>query len=131
MSSSGLCGPPKFGAASPQSVKKILSLSEQNKTRPHQPRHPGLGAPHVGAGGPGPFGAPSVGGPNIMGVPHHHGIPPHHMYSPSVSVHSPLSHHNLGSSVGGIQHSIRPTASPSPLSSPGAHRRIGSSSSAG
>lgn len=30
--------PPKFGAASPQAVKKLLSLSEQNKTRPHQPR---------------------------------------------------------------------------------------------
>ncbi|PSN46583.1 hypothetical protein C0J52_13859 [Blattella germanica] len=30
----------KFGAASPQAVRKILALSDPNKTRPHQPRHP-------------------------------------------------------------------------------------------
>ncbi|GLV34005.1 PDZ domain-containing guanine nucleotide exchange factor [Carabus blaptoides fortunei] len=40
----------KFGAASPQAVRKLLSLSEPNKTRPHQPRQPpnslgGLAAP--------------------------------------------------------------------------------------
>ncbi|XP_017778513.1 PREDICTED: rap guanine nucleotide exchange factor 2 isoform X3 [Nicrophorus vespilloides] len=29
---------PKFGSASPQAVKKLLSLSETAKTRPHQPR---------------------------------------------------------------------------------------------
>ncbi|RZC37158.1 rap guanine nucleotide exchange factor 2, partial [Asbolus verrucosus] len=28
----------KFGSASPQAVRKLLSLSEPNKTRPHQPR---------------------------------------------------------------------------------------------
>ncbi|GLG96449.1 Guanine nucleotide-releasing factor 2 [Gryllus bimaculatus] len=28
------------GAASPQAVRKMLALSEPNKTRPHQPRHP-------------------------------------------------------------------------------------------
>nr|XP_018902577.1 PREDICTED: rap guanine nucleotide exchange factor 2 isoform X3 [Bemisia tabaci] len=31
---------PKFGSASPQAVRKLLSLSETGKTRPHQPRHP-------------------------------------------------------------------------------------------
>ncbi|XP_065216720.1 rap guanine nucleotide exchange factor 6-like isoform X2 [Planococcus citri] len=30
---------PKFGSASPQTVRKLLSLSEQCKTRPHQSRH--------------------------------------------------------------------------------------------
>ncbi|XP_063217155.1 rap guanine nucleotide exchange factor 6-like [Bacillus rossius redtenbacheri] len=30
----------KFGAASPQAVRKLLALSETSKTRPHQPRHP-------------------------------------------------------------------------------------------
>ncbi|XP_049818737.1 rap guanine nucleotide exchange factor 6 isoform X4 [Aethina tumida] len=30
----------KFGSASPQAVKKLLALSEPNKTRPHQPRAP-------------------------------------------------------------------------------------------
>lgn len=42
--------PPKFGAASPQAVKKLLSLSEQTKTRPHQPRHFNNLMTHVGAG---------------------------------------------------------------------------------
>lgn len=79
----GLAGP-KFGAASPQAVKKILSLSEQNKTRPHQPRHPGIVLPMT------------------AGLGHHHGI------------HHPLHHSSI---------------SPSP--SPGAHRRMGSSCSAG
>ncbi|XP_055310554.1 rap guanine nucleotide exchange factor 2 isoform X11 [Sitodiplosis mosellana] len=41
--------PPKFGAASPQAVKKLLSLSEQTKTRPHQPRFTNL-MTHVGTG---------------------------------------------------------------------------------
>lgn len=72
---------PKFGAASPQAVKKLLSLSEQTKTRPHQPKHPGIPLPLVA-----------------------------HSY--------------------GLQHSLHHTSiSPSP--SPGAHRRMGSSSSAG
>ncbi|XP_060519402.1 rap guanine nucleotide exchange factor 6 isoform X3 [Cylas formicarius] len=30
----------KFGSASPQAVRKLLALSEPNKTRPHQPRQP-------------------------------------------------------------------------------------------
>lgn len=42
--------PPKFGAASPQAVKKLLSLSEQTKTRPHQPRHFNNLMTHVGSG---------------------------------------------------------------------------------
>lgn len=42
--------PPKFGAASPQAVKKLLSLSEQTKTRPHQPRHFNNLMTHVGTG---------------------------------------------------------------------------------
>ncbi|KAF2898675.1 hypothetical protein ILUMI_07500 [Ignelater luminosus] len=32
----------KFGSASPQAVRKLLALSEQTKTRPHQPRQPPL-----------------------------------------------------------------------------------------
>lgn len=28
------------GSASPQAVRKLLALSEPNKTRPHQPRQP-------------------------------------------------------------------------------------------
>lgn len=42
--------PPKFGAASPQAVKKLLSLSEQTKTRPHQPRQFNNLISHGGAG---------------------------------------------------------------------------------
>uniref|UniRef100_A0A1B0CL51 Putative camp-regulated guanine nucleotide exchange factor n=1 Tax=Lutzomyia longipalpis TaxID=7200 RepID=A0A1B0CL51_LUTLO len=38
----------KFGAASPQAVKKILALSEQSKTRPHHPKHPGIVLPGLG-----------------------------------------------------------------------------------
>lgn len=34
----------KFGSASPQAVRKLLSLSEPNKTRPHQPRQLPIGA---------------------------------------------------------------------------------------
>lgn len=30
------------GSASPQAVRKLLALSEQTKTRPHQPRQPPL-----------------------------------------------------------------------------------------
>ncbi|XP_037926120.1 rap guanine nucleotide exchange factor 2 isoform X3 [Hermetia illucens] len=44
----GSHGGQKFGAASPQAVKKILALSEQTKTRPHQPRHAGIPLPLVG-----------------------------------------------------------------------------------
>ncbi|XP_055858119.1 rap guanine nucleotide exchange factor 2 isoform X2 [Episyrphus balteatus] len=70
---------PKFGTASPQAVKKILSLSEPTKTRPYQPRHPGIMLP-------------------LVGHPH-------------------TFHYALHSSI-----------SPSP--SPGAHRRMGSGTSA-
>ncbi|XP_068150276.1 rap guanine nucleotide exchange factor 2 isoform X2 [Drosophila tropicalis] len=41
---------PKFGTASPQAVKKMLSLSESSKIRPHQPfmpRHGSTGMPGV------------------------------------------------------------------------------------
>lgn len=68
---------PKFGTASPQAVKKILSLAEQTKTRPHQSRHLGIGL-------------------HGTGLPYQH---------------SGINHSNI---------------SPSP--SPGAHRRIASSS---
>lgn len=121
---SGLCGPPKFGAASPQSVKKILSLSEQNKTRPHQPRHHGL--PTVGAFNPAATGVGTIGG-----ITHHHNMSQHAIYSPSSSMYAPIHHLNYVSGVNTNQHPIRTSANPSPLSSPGAHRRIGSSSSAG
>ncbi|KAG5670991.1 hypothetical protein PVAND_001216 [Polypedilum vanderplanki] len=40
---------PKFGTASPQAVKKILSLAENSKTRPHQTRHLGMNLPHGAA----------------------------------------------------------------------------------
>lgn len=43
----------KFGAASPQAVRKLLALSEPAKTRPHQPRAP----PAAGACAPGRAGA--------------------------------------------------------------------------
>ncbi|XP_035779151.1 rap guanine nucleotide exchange factor 2-like isoform X2 [Anopheles albimanus] len=80
--SSGNSGAPKFGAASPQAVKKLLSLSEQTKTRPHQPRHP-----TVGVGGsvlPGP----------LSSLHHHHHH--HHHHGP----HGPLAaaHHSTLSS---------------------------------
>lgn len=35
----GVCSE-MLGSASPQAVRKLLSLSETGKTRPHQPRHP-------------------------------------------------------------------------------------------
>jgi Rap guanine nucleotide exchange factor 2 len=37
---------PKFGTASPQQVRKILSLAENTKVRPHQSRHLGMNLPH-------------------------------------------------------------------------------------
>lgn len=46
----------KFGAASPQAVRKLLALSEPAKTRPHQPRPPPSGpspCTHRRDGGPG------------------------------------------------------------------------------
>ncbi|XP_075217382.1 PDZ domain-containing guanine nucleotide exchange factor isoform X2 [Lycorma delicatula] len=59
---------PKFGSASPQAVRKLLSLSETSKTRPHQPRHP----PH-------PSPSPSPGAHRRTGVSHersHSDTPP-------------------------------------------------------
>lgn len=72
-------GGPKFGTASPQAVKKILSLSEQNKTRPHQPRHPGP-----------PTATSSLNYPGL-----HHLLNHHSSVSPSPS---PASHRRMGSS---------------------------------
>nr|CAD7197142.1 unnamed protein product [Timema douglasi] len=60
----------KFGAASPQAVRKMLALSEPGKTRPHQPRHP-----------------PPLPLPGLAG---------HHPLSPSPS---PGSHRRVASSV--------------------------------
>lgn len=106
---------PKFGTASPQAVKKILSLSETNKTRPHQPRQPAAAI----VGGSVPLSLnlslaqQQQQQQQLLLMGHHH---PHHH-------HGPL-HHLLGSSAGSNS-----GGSPSP--SPGAHRRIGSSSSAG
>ncbi|XP_037043277.1 rap guanine nucleotide exchange factor 2 isoform X8 [Bradysia coprophila] len=74
----GALAGPKFGTASPQAVKKILSLSEPSKTRPHQARHPG-----------------GITGPVL---PLHHGLhhPLHHSsVSPSPS---PGAHRRMGSS---------------------------------
>lgn len=82
---------PKFGTASPQSVKKILSLSETTKTRPHQPmRHPT--AATTGA-----------------------------MLTATSSAPPQQQQQHFGGHNGAL----------SPLPSPAAHRRVGSSSSAG
>lgn len=115
--SNSIGGPPKFGAASPQAVKKILSLSEQNKTRPHQPRHLGNMMSHVG-GNNGP----------IIGSLHHNQSQHHTHTPPPASLHLHHLHHHSNS---GLSHTIHHSSSPSPTPSPGAHRRMGSSSSAG
>lgn len=74
----GLSGP-KFGTASPQAVKKILALSDPNKIRPHQPRHP-------------------AGLPINTNTGLHHGL--HHpLHHPSNSPSpSPGAHRRIGSS---------------------------------
>lgn len=115
-------GPPKFGAASPQAVKKILALSEQNKTRPHQPRHLGNLMSHTGGASNSscnPITAPAAFGmcSNSTGTHMHP-----HPHTPPASLHL---HHT------GLPLTIHHSSSPSPTPSPGAHRRIGSSSSAG
>lgn len=57
----------KFGAASPQAVRKILSLSDQHKTRPYQPKHcvPPLPVPGLTLHSSGP--EPSPGAPRRVG----------------------------------------------------------------
>ncbi|KAK6645111.1 hypothetical protein RUM43_001387 [Polyplax serrata] len=73
--SEGKKGVPKFGTASPQAVRKMLALSESNKTRPHCPRHPVPQLP-------------------LPGLAHHHPT-----LSPSPS---PSSHRRMGSVVVGM-----------------------------
>lgn len=69
---------PKFGAASPQAVKKILSLAENSKTRPHQSRL-GMNIPHG------------------SGLPYQHNFQHHANLSP---VPSPGAHRRKASSTG-------------------------------
>lgn len=76
------------GTASPQAVKKILSLSEPQKARPHHPRHFSQGFYHPNN---------NLNNNAVLGSIHHH----------------------------------NPIAYTSPSPSPGVHRRMGSSSSAG
>uniref|UniRef100_A0A1B6CBW2 Rap guanine nucleotide exchange factor 2 n=2 Tax=Clastoptera arizonana TaxID=38151 RepID=A0A1B6CBW2_9HEMI len=80
---------PKFGSASPQAVRKLLSLSETSKTRLHQPRHP----PH-----PHPSPSPSPSSPRRVGGGRGHShershsdTPPLPHYHPDhVPTHPPL-----------------------------------------
>lgn len=77
------------GSASPQAVRKLLSLSETSKTRPHQPRHP----PH-----PHPSPSPSPSSPRRVGGGRGHShershsdTPPLPHYHPDhVPTHPPL-----------------------------------------
>lgn len=71
---------PKFGTASPQAVKKILSLAENSKTRPHQSRLLGMNLPHGSA------------------LPYSHNLQ-HTNLSPSPS---PGSHRRIASAAGKI-----------------------------
>ena len=73
---------PKFGTASPQAVKKILSLAENSKTRPHQSRL-GMNLP------PG------------AGLPYQHNLQHHTNLSPSPS---PGSHRRIASSTGELKY---------------------------
>lgn len=82
-SGSGNSGAPKFGAASPQAVKKLLSLSEQTKTRPHQPRHPSVG---------------SVLPPPLNNI-HHHSQIVHNNLSHYHHAHHTPYHHHAGISI--------------------------------
>lgn len=70
---------PKFGTASPQAVKKILSLAENSKTRPHHQSRLGMNLPH-GAG-----------------LPYQHNLQHHTNLSPSPS---PGSHRRIASTTG-------------------------------
>lgn len=69
---------PKFGTASPQAVKKILSLAENSKTRPHQSRL-GMNLPHG------------------SGHSYQHSLQHHANLSPSPS---PGSHRRIASTTG-------------------------------
>lgn len=69
---------PKFGTASPQAVKKILSLAENTKIRPHQARL-GMNLPHG------------------SGLPFQHNFQHHTNLSPSPS---PGSHRRIASTTG-------------------------------
>ncbi|XP_076227228.1 rap guanine nucleotide exchange factor 2 isoform X8 [Nomia melanderi] len=57
----------KFGAASPQAVRKMLALSDPHKTRPYQPKHcvPPLPVPGLALHSSGP--EPSPGAPRRVG----------------------------------------------------------------
>lgn len=90
---------PKFGTASPQAVKKMLSLSESSKIRPHQPfvpRHnsaiPGVIPPlhhlHAAHG----FSTPATGGGVVTAAPA--GVPHNAQCTPSPS---PCAHRRLAS----------------------------------
>uniref|UniRef100_A0A182PE84 Camp-regulated guanine nucleotide exchange factor n=1 Tax=Anopheles epiroticus TaxID=199890 RepID=A0A182PE84_9DIPT len=95
--SSGNSGAPKFGAASPQAVKKLLSLSEQTKTRPHQPRHPSAG---------------SILPPPLNNIHHHHHQ--HHHSGLSGHLNSTLSHfHHAHPPASYLHHGTGITISPS------------------
>ncbi|XP_055593445.1 rap guanine nucleotide exchange factor 2 isoform X2 [Uranotaenia lowii] len=83
-SGSGNSGAPKFGAASPQAVKKLLSLSEQTKTRPHQPRHPSVG---------------SVLPPPLNNIHHHSQLAHHNNLSHFHHAHHTPYHHHAGVSI--------------------------------
>lgn len=69
---------PKFGTASPQAVKKILSLAENSKTRPHQSRL-GMNIPHG------------------SGLPYQHNLQHHANLSPTPS---PGAHRRIASNSG-------------------------------
>lgn len=90
---------PKFGTASPQAVKKILSLAENSKTRPHQSRH----LNHmIMAHGP------------AHGLPYQHNLQHHTSISPSPS---PGSHRRIASTTTGStawqpMHCFTPSALP-------------------
>uniref|UniRef100_A0A1S4H0M3 Uncharacterized protein n=1 Tax=Anopheles gambiae TaxID=7165 RepID=A0A1S4H0M3_ANOGA len=104
--SSGNSGAPKFGAASPQAVKKLLSLSEQTKTRPHQPRHPTTGA----------ILPPPLTNMHHHHHGHHHGGLVGHLNSTLSHFHHPhaayLQHAGGGGGGGGAGLTISPSQSP-------------------
>lgn len=90
---------PKFGTASPQAVKKMLSLSESSKIRPHQPFVPR----HNSA---------------IPGV-----IPPLHHLHAAHGFSTPATGGGVVSAApAGVAHNAQCTPSPSPC----AHRRLAS-----